>query len=78
MSNSMTMNSSEDSNEAIRLKALGNEDFKNGRFDKAIEHYSKAIGSFNFSNYIFNLSRKRKCGQTDSSHMSYKSCSMSH
>jgi hypothetical protein len=47
MSNSVTLNSSEDGNDAIRLKELGNEDFKNGRFGKAIKHYSRAIGSFN-------------------------------
>jgi hypothetical protein len=29
---------------AIRLKELGNEDFKNSHFDKAVVHYSRAIG----------------------------------
>jgi hypothetical protein len=33
---------------AIRLKELGNEDFKQGHFDKAVEHYSRAIGIFSF------------------------------
>jgi tetratricopeptide (TPR) repeat protein len=39
-----TVNGSVDGEAAIRLKELGNADFKNGRYDKAIEHYSKAIG----------------------------------
>jgi serine/threonine-protein phosphatase 5 len=39
-----TVNGSVDGEAAIRLKELGNADFKNGHYDKAIEHYSKAIG----------------------------------
>jgi hypothetical protein len=52
MSDSLTLNGSEDGSDAIRLKALGNEDFKNGHFDKAIKHYSRAIGSFNLTKCI--------------------------
>lgn len=39
------MTNGADKESAIRLKELGNLDFKNGHFDKAIEHYSKAIGT---------------------------------
>ena len=31
---------------AIHFKELGNKDFKAGHFDKAIEHYSKAVGNY--------------------------------
>ena len=37
-----TLNGPEE--DPIRLKELGNQDFKNGHFDKAIEHYTRAIG----------------------------------
>jgi len=30
---------------ALQLKERGNADFKAGHFDKAIEHYSRAIGT---------------------------------
>jgi hypothetical protein len=30
---------------ALQLKELGNADFKAGHYDKAIKHYSNAIGS---------------------------------
>jgi hypothetical protein len=30
---------------AVQLKELGNADFKAGHYDKAINHYSNAIGS---------------------------------
>lgn len=39
-----TVGGTDDSKDAIRLKELGNQDFKAGHYDKAIEHYSKAIG----------------------------------
>jgi hypothetical protein len=41
---SSTVNGTDDGKDAIRLKELGNQDFKAGHYDKAIEHYSKAIG----------------------------------
>lgn len=44
MSDTTTMNGIEASEDAIRLKELGNQDFKNGHYDKAIEHYTRAIG----------------------------------
>jgi len=34
-----------DTDSAIHFKELGNKDFKAGHFDKAIEHYSKAVGN---------------------------------
>ena len=45
MSSSTTMNGVEYSHDAIRLKELGNQDFKNGHYDRAIENYSRAIGT---------------------------------
>lgn len=39
-----TINGSVDAETAIRLKELGNADFKDGHYNKAIENYSKAIG----------------------------------
>jgi hypothetical protein len=39
-----TVNGSVDAETAIRLKELGNADFKDGHYTKAIENYSKAIG----------------------------------
>lgn len=39
------MNGVEYSHDAIRLKELGNQDFKNGHYDRAIENYSRAIGT---------------------------------
>jgi len=41
---SNTVNGTNDSQDAVRLKELGNQDFKAGHYDKAIKHYSKAIG----------------------------------
>jgi hypothetical protein len=39
-----TVNGSVDGETAIHLKELGNTDFKDGHYTKAIENYSKAIG----------------------------------
>jgi hypothetical protein len=41
---SSAMNGIETPQTALQLKELGNADFKAGHFDKAIEHYSRAIG----------------------------------
>ena len=39
------MNGIEVANNALRYKELGNQDFKNGHYDKAIEHYTRGIGA---------------------------------
>ena len=44
MENSTDLNGVENAETAVHLKELGNQDFKEGHFDKAILHYSKAIG----------------------------------
>jgi hypothetical protein len=44
MEDSVTLNGSETGEDPIRLKEIGNQAFKDGHFDKAIEHYTKAIG----------------------------------
>jgi len=46
MSDNTTINGLEDSENAIRHKELGNQDFKKGHYDKAISHYTTAIGIF--------------------------------
>lgn len=45
MSSAATLNGFEDGPDAIQLKELGNQDFKNGNYQKAIEHYTRAIGT---------------------------------
>jgi hypothetical protein len=49
MSDSSTINGVEVGEDAIRLKELGNLDFKNGKYDNAIEHYTRAIGTTPYS-----------------------------
>lgn len=46
MEDIVTLNGSETGRDAIRLKELGNEEFKKSHFDKAIEHYTAAIRIF--------------------------------
>ena len=45
MSSAATLNGFEDVEDVIQLKELGNQDFKNGNYDKAIVHYTRAIGA---------------------------------
>ena len=46
MSSAATLNGFEDGQDAIQLKELGNQQFKKGNYDKAIEHYTRAIGTW--------------------------------
>jgi hypothetical protein len=45
MSSTATLNGFENVQDVIQLKELGNQDFKNGNYDKAIVHYTRAIGT---------------------------------
>jgi hypothetical protein len=45
MSSTATLNGFEDGQDAIQLKELGNQDFKHGHYDRAIDHYTRAIGT---------------------------------
>jgi hypothetical protein len=46
MASNVTVNGTSDSQNAVHLKELGNQDFKEGHYDKAITHYTSAIGTY--------------------------------
>jgi hypothetical protein len=45
MASNVTVNGTSDAQNAVYLKELGNQDFKDGHYDKAITHYTNAIGT---------------------------------